>query len=167
MTRAVSPQPASIGVTRSKGFVPWAIATITRGPWAHAFIATGHGFQVIEGDPRGARYNDCRSYRKVEWLENLTAGMSLADRQAAVAWAVEHLGTPYSWIDDALIGWRDLFGFSLPFTKRRLASDKTLMCSQLCVAALRAGGRDLAPGRPDGGISPNDLWRLDRSLASA
>lgn len=167
MTDAVSPQPGSIGVTRSKGFVPWAIATITRGPWAHAFIATGKRFQIIEGDPHGARYNDARHYGKVMWLEHLTAGMSLADRRLSVAWAVAHLHTPYSWIDDAEIGFVDLFGWAPGFMRERLRSDKTLMCSQLCVAALRAGGRDLFPGKPDGGISPNDLWRMDKQLAAA
>jgi uncharacterized protein YycO len=162
----VSPQPGTIGLTPSHGFVARCIRLITRGPYAHAFIATGRGFEVVEGDPNGAKYSDARRFSKVVWLEDLTAGMSLPDRQRAVAWAVAHLGTPYSWIDDAAIGWRDLFGFALPGSKRRLASDATLMCSQLCVAALRAGGRDLAPGEPDGGISPNDLWRLSVKVSA-
>jgi uncharacterized protein YycO len=167
MTVAVTPQAGSIGVTPSHGWVAAGIRLVTRGPFAHSFIATGRGFEVIEGDPHGARPNDARHYRKVVWLEALTAGMTLAEREAAVAWAVAHLGTPYSWIDDFLIGWRDLFRFALPFSKRRMESDATLMCSQLCVAALRAGGRDLAPGKPDGGISPNDLWRLNQRFEKA
>jgi uncharacterized protein YycO len=172
MTAAVTPQPASIGLTRSHSLLALLIALFTRGPYAHAFIATGRrtsegGIEIIEAASKGARYWDARKYRKVLWLEVLTAGMSMAEREAAVAWAVAHLGTPYNWVDDFLIGWRCIFHFALPFSKRRIASDKTLMCSQLDVAALRAGGRDVDPGEPDGGICPNDLWRIAKRWAAA
>lgn len=153
-----------IGVTPSSGFVAWAIRKLTRSTAAHAFLATGVGDATIEGDPHGARRNLARNHRAVVWLPKIAAKLSPAQKQVAVEWATAHLGTPYSWIDDAEIGVVSLFGTAPGFMKRRLRSDKTLMCSQLCVAAYRAAGVDLFPGKPDGGVSPGDLLRLERSL---
>lgn len=152
----------TIGVTPSHGLVAWLVRTVTRGPVAHAFLATGDGDLVIEGDPHGARFNHASRYATVYWLTNLSAGMTYAQREAAVEWARERIGTPYSWLDDLSIGLVDLFGWAPAALRRRLVSSDTLMCSQLCDAALEAGGRVLfTDGRPAGGVSPNDLYRLN------
>jgi uncharacterized protein YycO len=160
-----APQAGDIGVTPSRGFVAWAIRAITGSPHAaHAFLATGDGTQIIEGDPHGARLNDAGHYRNVTWLTNLSAGMADAQRELVVAWARAHLGTPYSWIDDAEIGLVRVFHWAPGWMRRRLRSDRTLMCSQLCDAAYHAAGVDLfTDGRPAGGVSPGDLWRLNRA----
>lgn len=159
-------QPAAgwIGVTPASGFVPWCIRLITRSPHAaHAFIATGNGTQVVEGEPEGARYGDASGYPDVTWLVGLAAGMTPQQRATVVAWAVAHLGTPYSWIDDAEIGFTRLFGWAPRWMRRRLRSTRTLMCSQLCDAAYLAAGVDLfADGRPAGAVSPGDLYRLNQ-----
>lgn len=157
--------PATVGVTPGGGWVAWAIRLITRGPVAHAFIATGDGDQIVEGAPHGARYNRASAYSTVYWLPELSAGLTGAQRATAVGWARGHVGTPYSFVDDAEIAFVDLFGWAPGWMRRRLRSDRTLMCSQLCCAALRAAGRVLFPGRPDGGVSPNDLWRLAKAAA--
>lgn len=161
--------PAGIvGVTPSRGFVPWLIRTVTRGPVAHAFITTGNGDEIVEGDPHGARRNRASQYRRVYWLLNLTAGMTAEQGVLAAGWAIERLGTPYSWLDDLAIGLVDLFGWAPACLRRRLASSRTLMCSQLVDAALEFAGWDLfTDGRPSGGVSPNDLFRLDEQLAAA
>jgi uncharacterized protein YycO len=141
--------------------VAWVIRAVTRAPVAHAFLATGNGTQIIEGDPRGARYSDATRYRDVTWLTHLSEGLTDAQRAEAVQWAVAHLGTPYSWLDDAYIGFQRLFGWAPKWMQSILSSDHTLMCSQLCCAAYRSVGVDLFPGRPDGAESPGDLWRLN------
>jgi hypothetical protein len=42
------------------------------------------------------------------------------------------------------------------------------MCSQLCDSAYHAAGVDLfADGRPAGGVSPADLYRLDERVRAA
>jgi len=163
---AVLPEAGWIGVTPATGFVPFMIRLITRCPQAaHAFIATGVGTQVVEGEPQGARYGDAANYPKVTWLTNLAGELSQTQRAQAVQWAVQHLGTPYSWIDDAEIGFTHLFhGWAPRWMKRRLGSTNTLMCSQLCDAAYLAAGVDLfKDGRPSGAVSPADLYRLNES----
>lgn len=154
-------EPGTIGVTPSSGFVPWLVRVVTRGPVAHAFIATGRGDEIVEGEPGGARLGHASEYKVVYWLTGLAAGMSTVERARAVVWAVDHLGTGYSFLDDLSIGLEDLFGWTPPFMRRRLASTRTLMCSQLCDAALQAGGLELFPDRPAGAVSPNDLYRLN------
>jgi hypothetical protein len=160
---AVVPRAGDIGVTPSSGFAAWVIRVATRSPHAaHAFLATGNGTQVIEGDPHGARYNDARHYRDVTWLTNLSAGMTDAQRAEAVAWAVKHLYTPYSWVDDAEIGLVDVFHWAPGWMRRRLRSNRHMMCSQFCDADYHAVGRDLfRDGRPAGGVSPGDLYKLN------
>jgi uncharacterized protein YycO len=153
-----------IGVTPSHGFPAWVIRKVTRSPYAHAFIATGNGDEIIEAEPNGARIGHASEYRTVVWLRGLTDGLNGAQRVLIVAWARRHLGTPYSWIDDAMIGFADLFHWAPRWMRPRLASDSTLMCSQLCVAAVEAGGRDLFPNSPDGAVSPGDLARANEAL---
>ena len=161
----ISPLPATIGLTRGHGLFGALVRAVTRSKWGHAFIATGVGDEIIEAEPTGAQRAHAAKYSgEMVWLPALTSGMTPADRQAAVAWAVDHLGTPYSWVDDLEIGFVDLFGWAPGWMKARLASDSTLMCSQLCVGALRAGGHDLFPTRPDGGVSPGDLGNLAARL---
>ncbi|MGH3628214.1 MAG: hypothetical protein ACRDRL_12355, partial [Sciscionella sp.] len=131
----VEPRAGWIGVTPSTGFVPFMIRLITRSPHAaHAFIATGVGTQIVEAEPEGARYGDARSYPDVVWLTALAKDLTDAQLAAAAAWAIAHRGTPYSWVDDTEIGFTKLFHWAPDFMRRRLRSDKTLMCSQLCVA---------------------------------
>lgn len=164
----LTPRAGTIGVTPSRRFVAWAIRVLTRCPQAaHAFVATGKGDEIIEGDPHGARRSHARYYPRVVWLEDLAAGLSDAQRAEVVAWAVSRLGTPYSWLDDLEIGLVDVFGWAPAFLRRRLRSDRTLMCSQLCDAAYRAAGVELfADGRPAGGVSPADLYRLNERTAA-
>lgn len=154
-----------IGVVPSRGFVAWAIRRITRSQVAHAFIATGRSDLIIEADPNGARLSRARYHARVVWLSGLRSRLTDAQGAAAAQWARQHIGTPYSWIDDAEIGFVDLFGWAPGWMRSRLRSDKTLMCSQLCVEAYRAAGVDLFPGRPGGAVSPGDLLRLEQGVS--
>jgi uncharacterized protein YycO len=162
----VTPQHGDIGVVPGSGFVAWCIRRITRSTVAHAFLYAGDG-HVIEGDPHGVRYNDAASYPDVIWLTNLSAGLSDAQRNGIMAWAIARLGTPYSWIDDAEIGFVDLFGRAPRWMRNRLRSSRTLMCSQLCDMAYSANGAQIfTDNRPAGGVSPGDLFRAARDSST-
>ena len=164
---AVVPQPGDIGVTPSRGWASFGIRWATHSPVAHAFVSVG-GTRIVEADPHGARFNDASRYKQVTWLTGLSGSLAGWQRAAIVDWAVGRIGTPYSWLDDAAIGMRDLFGWCPAWLTRRMASTRTLMCSQLAVEAYRAAGVDLFPGRPGGSVSPGDLWRLNaQALARA
>lgn len=158
-----SPRAGDIGLVRGTGFFPWLIRTVTRSPYAHAFLLMPDG-TIVEAEPHGARRVEMH-YTNVYWCTALSAGLTYPQRSQIVAWAVAHLGTPYSWVDDAEIGFVDLFGWAPKWMRKRLASTRTLMCSQLCDADYAAAGRQLyADHRPAGGVSPGDLWRLDQAL---
>lgn len=167
MVGVVSIPAGTIGVTPSSGFVAWCIRKITRSPVAHAFIATGWGDEIIEADPHGARRNHSRSYRTVYWCDRIASALNDAERAKVVEYAKAHIGTPYSWVDDAEIGFVDMFGRAPRWMRRRLRSDRTLMCSQLCAAAYRAAGVVLYPNRVDGSIAPGDLYALEQHLTAA
>ena len=158
------PLPGDIGVVASRSWVGRAIMWITRAPVSHAFVCIGGG-GLIEGDPHGARIRPVTAYADAQWLTALSTHLTDAQRKTIVDWCMKHVGTPYSWIDDAEIGFTDLFGWAPKWMRRRLRSDSTLMCSQLCDAAYKAAGVDLFPGKPDGAISPGDLWRLNAACA--
>jgi hypothetical protein len=154
-----------IGLVRGSGLGGRLIRTVTRSPYAHAFLYVGDHAQgdLIEGDPHGVRYNHVSHYSEILWLTNLSAGLTDAQRTGIVAYATAHLGTPYSWIDDAEIGFTDVFGWAPRWMRDRLRSDHTLMCSQLCDLAYHVAGVELfKDGRPAGAVSPADLWRANR-----
>jgi uncharacterized protein YycO len=162
---AYVPVGGDIGVVTGPGFVAWAIRMVTRAPVSHAFVYVGSG-RVIEGWQSGVRYNDLSNFTGVIWLTNLSAGLSIQKRLAVVDYCARHLGTPYSWIDDAEIGFSDLFGWAPRWMRRRLRSDRTLMCSQLCDQAYQSAGVMLfKDGRPAGAVSPGDLWRANQAAA--
>lgn len=159
------PQLGDIGVVTSPGFVSWAIRKITRSPVSHAFIYAGDGL-VLEGWSSGLRWNKVSAYPDVVWLTNLSRNLTPVQRADIVAWMRAHLGTPYSFLDDAEIAFVDLFHWAPHFMRDRLRSDATLMCSQACVASYReAAHDDLFPTKPAGAVSPGDMWKLNRSLA--
>ncbi len=156
-----SPQMGDVGVVASPGFVGWAIRLVTRAPVNHAFVYVGAG-RVVEGWQTGARYNDTTNYPSAAWLTNLSATLTDEQRTQISAYAVAHIGTPYSWVDDAEIGFVDVFGWAPKWMRKRLASDATLQCAQLCDAAYLAAAAHLfADGRAQGGVSPGDLWKLN------
>jgi uncharacterized protein YycO len=157
----MAPQAGDIGVVPGSGFVMWLVRHVTRSPVGHAFLFAGSG-RVIEGQPSGVQYNSLAAYPKVRWLGNLSAGLTDVQRAAIITYGRQHLGVPYSWIDDAEIGFTDLFGWAPRWMRSRLRSDATLMCSQLCDQAYAAAGVEIfTDGRPPGAVSPGDLWRAN------
>lgn len=150
------PDRGDFGVTACGGLMGRLIRWATRSSVNHAFVYITDG-RVVEGDPHGARYNTADSYPNAVW-----SNLPLTDLQRAQIsiWAVAHLGTPYSWLDDVEIGLTKLFDWSPRWMRRRLASDRTLMCSQLVAAAYEAAGIDLFPNRPNGSVTPGDLAGL-------
>lgn len=152
---------ATIGLVPGHGFFMWVVRKITGAPYGHAFIYYGNGL-IIEAEGNGVRWGDVSKYPGIYWCRALTRDLTDAQRAAAVAWARAHIGTPYSWVDDAEIAFDKVFHWSPPFMRKRLADTRTLMCSGLCVAALRAVGKVLFPGKPAGGVAPGDLYWLNQ-----
>lgn len=153
----MSPRLGDFGVVRTNGWAARLIRWATRSPVNHAVLCVGD--QLVEGDPHGARLGRLDAYGdRVIW-----AGWTLTDNQRTeiAAWGLSRVGTPYSWLDCVEIGLVDRFGWAPRWMRRRLRSDRTLMCSQLVTAAYDAAGVHLFDdGRPAGGVSPGDLYDL-------
>lgn len=148
------PRPGDFGVTRTSGFGSWVIRVVTRSKYNHAFVVVDD-YRVIEAEPHGARYNRLSAYP-----DAVFSSFPLTDAQRAgiVAWAIAHLGTPYSWLDDLEIGMVDLFGWAPAWMRRRLRSIATMECAQYVDADYAANGWEIFDdGRPAGGVSPGDL----------
>lgn len=131
--------------------------------WEHAFVYVGDG-QIVEAEPGGARLAGVSEYdgRPLLWS---TGRIPLTDEQrtAVVAAARGFLGVPYGFADYlslALLRFRIRPGW----VKRRVASNRTMICSQLVDASYLAAGVHLyADGRLPGDVTPGDLYRLFRA----
>lgn len=163
------PTPGDVFVTRTSGFVAWAIRRLTHSTVNHAGVCSAPG-EIIEADPRdGLRRNSADAYPHAEW-----SAYPLTDAQRAdvVKWSVDHLGVGYNFVDIVALGLAYSTHVPTPkWAQRRLSSARTLICSQAAAMALRFAGVDPRPGEAAGEITPEDLRRWmtadDRSHSGA
>lgn len=112
----------------------------------------------VSAEREGAIPRPIDHFKSAVWVDYCTTD---EERAAVAAWAEAHLGTPYDWFSDFVIGVHDLTGVKVPrWLAKLMSNDGTLMCSQLATEALRAAGIDLFPGKESGEVSPADYARL-------
>ena len=154
------PTPGDFAVVATPGIMARLIRLVTRSTVNHAFILTDPR-EIIEAAPSGARQAILAKY---DGMYQAWSSMDLSPtvRAAIIDHALDHVGDPYSWIDDACIGLTHLFGWHVPAAvRRRLARPDRLMCSQLVdVAYLEAGVHLFSDGRIPGDVAPSDLLLL-------
>jgi uncharacterized protein YycO len=154
------PVPGDFAVVATPGIMARLIRLVTRSTVNHAFMLVAPG-RIIEAKPSGAQVVLLANY---DGMPQTWSDMDLSPtvRAAIVDHALDHLGDPYSWVDDACIGLADLFGWHVPAAvRRRLARPDRLMCSQLVdVAYLEAGVHLWDDGRLPGDVAPSDLLLL-------
>lgn len=169
------PKIGDIGLTQIEGFTGWCIKVAQRlngskkkdARFQHAFIMVGSDY-VVEAEPGGAlltKFSERYDYRDVVWLDMTEAvhlkaeSLGETDEKIRIELcneATKLIGTPYSFLDYvALLLHR--FRIPLPGVKKRVASSKHLICSQLVVEVYRREGIDLFPGRWTGYVTPADL----------
>ena len=152
--------PGDYCVVATPGVIAWLIRAVTRSTVNHAFILTDPA-EIIEADPSGAQQAILAKY---DGMYQAWSDMDLSPtvRAAIIDHALDHVGDPYSWLDDACIGLADLFGWHVPaWVRRRLARTDRLMCSQLVdIAYLEAGVHLFSDGRIPGDVAPSDLLAL-------
>lgn len=142
------------------GWVEHAIETVTRAPVHHVVVAITETL-VIGADPAGATVHRVSDYPDAVWSH---FGLTDQQRHAIVVWASAHVGTPYSFLDDAAIGIALLSGIPTPrWVQERLSSDRHLQCAQLADAAYLAAGLHLFDdGRLPGAVYPGSfipIWQ--------
>lgn len=164
------PKPGDYGVTATSGnwrdrIISTLIRWDTSSPVNHAFVYVGSS-EIIEAEPNGADYNSSNAYPNAVWSH-----MTLTDDQrvAIVSAAQADLHKPYGWLDIACIAFVQKRWFhgrlGTNWLWRRIATrvsgDGTMICSQLVDNAYETAGVHLfTDGRPQGSVSPGDLYRL-------
>lgn len=155
------PKPGTIGLSRISGFLGKAISVgqaLHGDPsgWTHAFVVVDE-HRVIQAMPGGAEYGSLDFYMQpgnAVFLPAWPAPVSAAD-VARVADTL--IGTPYGYLDYLSLifyGW----GIKLPFTRRRIVSRGTLICSQLVDELYaRLGVPLFSDGRLPMDVTPGDL----------
>lgn len=158
------PEPGDIGLTSVVGPVGWGIRV---GQWLngggfgvyeHAFLVLEDGL-LIEAQPGGARIAGLDEYagRHVEYVcPELTA----EQRQLICQEGRKLVRTPYGFSDYLALALHR-FHLPIPGLRRKIASPKSLICSQLVdLAYQRAGVQLFADGRFSGFVTPGDLANL-------
>lgn len=159
------PQPGDIGLTRIHGGVGLGIRI---GQWLngdgfadyeHAFVVVGDvdgydGPQLIEAEPGGARQMPLAVYGADSAIYLHCPELN---RSAVAAYALELIGTPYSFLDYGSLALHRLH-VPAPLLKRYIRSSGHEICSQLAdLAALRGGWHLFEDDRWEGDVTPGDL----------
>lgn len=121
----------------SSNLVQYVICKATHSHVAHVVMDIGGG-ECISAEPGGARIRRLEDYPTAIWS---SYDLTPAQAQAAAAWGRDRVGTPYNWLDDAVIGVEQAFGLRLPtWVEDGAWNGSTLECAQLADQALNAAG---------------------------
>jgi uncharacterized protein YycO len=147
-------------IAHPRGFWPRVIAWATRSPFYHSVLAVDNT-RAVSAEPGGAVFRPLNFWPDTIWSDfDLTA----EQKEDITDWAVNHIRTPYNFLDDLAIGLALIFGLHTPkWIQSYLSSDYTLECAQLCDAAYRAAGIQLFDdGRLPGAVYPGlfaPIWQ--------
>jgi hypothetical protein len=152
------PEIGEFMVVRTGGWFAAAIRSITHSPVNHAALYVGSGL-VVEAQPGGAKLTRASHYPKAIWSHQT---LPVPTRQAIVHAALALVGTPYNFLDIAAQGLVRVLHWDAPkWALKRLSSTHALQCAQLVDCAYELAGVKLfADGRPEGMVSPGDLYDL-------
>lgn len=152
------PHLGAFMVTKTGGWVGWAIRLITHSPVNHAGVYVGHGF-LVEAQPGGARIVKTTRYPKALWF---TPPISVHAQLAIIEAALNLVGTPYNFLDIAAQALVRVFHWHAPkWALRRISNPSRLQCAQLVDVAYETAGVTLfVDGRPTGLVAPSDLYDL-------
>lgn len=150
------PQLGDFGVVATGGVFPWLIRLVTKSKVNHAVVYVGGG-RIIEAQPGGALLTPVDEIPGVIWSKvSLTSGQ----RRRIAFQALLLEGTPYSFLDIAVLAYVHIFGKATPrWARRRLAREDRLTCAQLVDLCYHAAGVELFDdGRPTFEVTPGDLY---------
>lgn len=145
-------------VVRTGGWVAQAIRLITHAPVNHAAVYVGTG-SIVEAQPGGARVSRASNYPKAIWSHQ---ALPMPVRLEIVKQALKLVHTPYNFVDIAAQAVVRVFGWKAPkWVLKRVSSSNQLQCAQLVDIAYERAGVQLFPdGRPEGLVSPGDLYKI-------
>ncbi|MFI5415109.1 MAG: hypothetical protein ACHQ16_05530 [Candidatus Lutacidiplasmatales archaeon] len=151
-----------VGVLATAGIVGAGIRWWTHSPVNHAIFDVGDGW-CVSAEPHGAALRRITDFPPAVWSEFVYPTDTA--RSAAILWALNAIGTPYGFLDDAALAIVLAFGWSAPqFVLDRLARTDRLQCAQLCDLALQAGNiHAFDDGRPPSLVWPGLFYTLYRA----
>lgn len=159
------PEPGDIGLTSIDGPVGWGIrlGQLLLGdgntPYEHAFLVLDVG-ELIEAQPGGARVRPLTEYDGRRVLYVCPDGLTVEQRLTIVEAGRKLADVPYGFSDYLALA---LHRFHVPalWLRRKIASNRSLICSQLVdLAYQRAGVQLFNDGRIPGDVTPADLYQL-------
>lgn len=124
--------------------------------YSHAFVIVTPEGGTIEAQAAGVVRATVASHGPDVTILSAPEGV---DRAGVVAYATGRLGTPYNFLDDALLGVDCLLGTTWH------SHSKSLICSELAALSWQAGGWPLE--RPAAEIMPSDLFDLTSGSAGS
>lgn len=117
--------------------VDWVIQKVTKSPVHHVVVCVSAS-ECIGAEPGGARIRPLTDFPDAIWSN---FAFTPRQRSGVSRWAYAHEGTPYSIVDDLVIGIALLTGVNTPrWVRARLDRSDRMICSQLADAALTLGG---------------------------
>lgn len=142
-----------------RSFVAKAIDWVTRSPVHHVIVCVSED-HCVEAQPGGAVLSPLSKWPNAVWSN---FPLTPAQAEGTAQWAIDHIGTPYGFLDDAAIGIGLLLNHWAGFELQRfLSSDHSLQCAQLADAALTKGGKFKVfdDNRLDGAVYPGSFVPL-------
>lgn len=152
-------------VTKRPGWYGRIVQWFTGSPAFHTVFATSELVCVSAETPR-------IQLRPLSWFEGIVwtdvTYASEANRDRAVAFALLQVGKPYAYWDIVLLVVARILKGRTPWPILARVQDRAQwFCSELCDAALEAGGVELFPeDRPPQAVTPADFLLVVQSAQS-
>lgn len=139
------------------GFLGDGIQLVTKGAYCHAAIAISDT-EVVEAEANGVVRTKMVDKQDPHYAVFEVLGASEDQLQAAVKYAVDHIGEKYGYLQDA--------GYAVNYIREKLgfkripdlfAEHGKVICSALVDLAFRSAGIVLRPDRDAGDVTPMGL----------
>lgn len=154
------PQPGDFAVVKTHSLIAVLICAVTRSKVNHAFVWMGDG-TIVEAMPTGAQRVPLHyPPQDLRWS---SLPLTVAQRARIVDNAAQFVGLGYGFLDIVSVGLLQ-YGVRLAWVRRRVASSKRLICSQLVDTAYAFADVHLfTDGRLPMDVTPGDLAHLIES----
>lgn len=149
--------PGAFILVHTNGLPARGIQLATLSHVNHAAIVGRDGRTLIEATPEGVKKDRPLDEYAAEDIAAMHAPLSKWQAEKALTWAESKVGDAYNWPGLFALGMDRFFGWRPQWLDDAADQPTTWFCSQLVVAAYRAAGVDLCPGRPDWTCSPGEL----------
>jgi uncharacterized protein YycO len=150
---ADAPQPGDLLLFYGGRQLGWWIERVTRSPFYHVALYDADGY-VVDAVPRGVVRRPLAD--GTTGTRFVVARVPGGRGEAALAWAKAQIGRPFDAPGMLVV----LASLALPHCPIRYHPTRRFTCSHLVVAAFRAAGIDLAPGRNPALVTPDHFALL-------